>query len=146
MLRIKTLEPEFVQHLPSSFEEGKLYISMEFATAAHACCCGCGSEVITPFAPTDWSMSFDGESISLSPSIGNWYLPCRSHYVIWKGHVIQSRPWSEDQVEAEWSRDRKAKAVYYQSVSDSDPESVAGIDTSTLPSWFARWWRRLPSR
>lgn len=146
LLRIKELEPQFVQHLPKALEDGKLYISMEFATAAHACCCGCGSEVITPFAPTDWSMSFDGEAVSLTPSIGNWYLPCRSHYVIRKGQVLQSRPWSEDQVEAEWSRDRKAKAAYYQPAADSDRESVSPIDAPTPPSWLARWWRRLPNR
>jgi hypothetical protein len=28
-----------------------------FRTAAHCCCCGCGEEVVTPFTPTDWSMT-----------------------------------------------------------------------------------------
>jgi hypothetical protein len=148
------LEPEFVRHLPDTLEDGKLYISMEFATAAHACCCGCGSEVITPFASTDWSMTFDGETVSLSPSIGNWYLPCQSHYVIRKGEVLQGRHWSKEQVEAEWRRDRRAKAAYYQSAADRGSEPGAGeIDAPALAvapktgrSWFSRWWRGLSNR
>jgi acyl-CoA reductase-like NAD-dependent aldehyde dehydrogenase len=34
-----------------------------------------------------WRLSFDGESISLSPSIGNWNFPCESHYWITASQV-----------------------------------------------------------
>ena len=150
MLRIKSLEPEFVHHLPDVLEEGKLYVSMEFATAAHSCCCGCGNEVATPFAPTDWSMSFDGETVSLHPSIGNWYLPCRSHYFVRKGQVFEARPWSVEEVEDEWQRDRLAKAAYYQpSVGVPPDPDTGGTDVPrsnaiSKPSrrWLLRWWRK----
>jgi hypothetical protein len=52
------------------------------------CCCGCGHEVVTPFSPTDWKLTFDCVSVSLYPSIGNWSPPCRAHYFIecgWNG-------------------------------------------------------------
>ena len=88
-MRHKRLEHRFVEHIPEHLEAGILYVSMEYATSAHSCCCGCGEEVVVPFTPTDWKMSFDGETVSLRPSIGNWTLKCRSHYVIDRGKVIE---------------------------------------------------------
>ena len=61
-------------------EEGKIYVSIAYATAVHKCACGCGKEVVTPLSPTDWKLIFDGKTVSLDPSIGNWGFPCRSHY------------------------------------------------------------------
>lgn len=113
MMRHGNLEHRFVQHIPDGLEPGVLYISMEYGTAAHSCCCGCGEEVVTPFTPTDWKMTFDGETVSLNPSIGNWTLACRSHYVIKRGRVIEAGPWTDEQVEAERHRDRAAKARFY---------------------------------
>ena len=113
MIRHKRLEHRFVEHIPERLEAGVLYVSMEYATSAHSCCCGCGEEVVAPFTPTDWKMTFDGETISLRPSIGNWTLKCRSHYVIDRGKVIEAGPWSDEQVEAERRRDRAAKARFY---------------------------------
>jgi len=107
------LEHQFVKHIPEGLEPGVLYVSMEYGTAAHSCCCGCGEEVVTPFTPTDWKMTFDGETVSLNPSIGNWTLACRSHYVIKRGQVIEAGPWTDEQVEAERNRDRAAKAQFY---------------------------------
>ncbi len=65
------LEHRFVERIPRAPEPGVLYISVEYATAAHSCACGCGEEVMTPLTPTDWKMTFDGETVSLSPSVGN---------------------------------------------------------------------------
>jgi Family of unknown function (DUF6527) len=113
MMRHSHLEHRFVQHIPDGLESGVLYISMEYGTAAHRCCCGCGEEVVTPFTPTDWKMTFDGDTVSLSPSIGNWTLACRSHYVIKRGRVIEAGPWTDKQVEAERHRDRAVKARFY---------------------------------
>ena len=42
MMRHKCLEHRFVQHIPRHLEPGVLYVSIEYATAAHTCCCGCG--------------------------------------------------------------------------------------------------------
>jgi hypothetical protein len=51
--------------------DGILYVSMEFATAGRRCCCGCGNEVYRKFSRRDWQIMFDGQSVSLTPSIGN---------------------------------------------------------------------------
>jgi|JI10StandDraft_1071094.scaffolds.fasta_scaffold169508_4 hypothetical protein len=112
-MRHQTLEHRFVRNVPRDLEPGVLYISMDYATAVHPCCCGCGERVVTPFTPTDWHLTFDGESISLHPSVGNWNQKCRSHYVIRRSRVLEAGPWTNAQVEAERRRDKGAKAAYF---------------------------------
>lgn len=107
------LKHEFVESLPRELEEGTIYISIPFATVGHKCCCGCGREVITPLSPTDWELTFDGETVSLDPSIGNWGFPCRSHYWIVRNQVRWARPWSEKQIERGRKRDRAAKESFF---------------------------------
>jgi hypothetical protein len=68
-------------------DQGVVYISIQHAIAVHACACGCGTEVPTPFSPSDWKLTFDGDSVTLAPSIGNWELPCQSHYWIRRNQV-----------------------------------------------------------
>jgi hypothetical protein len=110
---MKQLRHEFVEYLPEALEEGTLYVSMQYATAAHRCACGCGNEVITPLSPTDWKLTFDGRTISLSPSIGNWSFPCRSHYWITRDRVEWAASWSQEEVEAGRAKDRKRKGQYH---------------------------------
>ncbi|MBK1718123.1 DUF6527 family protein [Thiocystis violacea] len=141
MMRHKRLEHRFVEHIPEHLEPGVLYVSIEYATAAHSCCCGCGDEVVTPFTPTDWKMTFDGETVSLRPSIGNWTLKCRSHYVIDCGKVLEAGPWSDEQVETERRRDRAAKARFY-----GRPPKVELHVQPALPKATRGFWRRIWSR
>ena len=111
-----TITHEFVEFVPEQLEEGVLYVSIAYCTAAHQCLCGCGQRVVTPLSPTDWELSFDGRAISLYPSIGSWALPCRSHYWISRGRVRWAGEWSDEQVAAERDADRAAKADYYRRV------------------------------
>ena len=87
MSRTHYLEHRFVQYIPETLDDGVLYVSVEYATASHTCCCGCGNEVVTPIDPAGWTLSFDGVTVSLSPSIGNWQLICQSHYWICRNLV-----------------------------------------------------------
>ena len=80
--------PVFCDQVPSNTEQGKVYVSMKFATAIHLCACGCQNEIVTPFSPKDWNLLFDGKTISLNPSIGNWQLKCHSHYWIKKNQIV----------------------------------------------------------
>lgn len=113
MKRLSTLRPEFVDLIPGAINDGVLYISMKYATARHKCCCGCGNEVATPLTPTDWSLTFDGETVSLNPSIGSWSLPCRSHYWIRRSRVQWAGRWSEKRITAARAADEAAKRKYY---------------------------------
>jgi hypothetical protein len=95
---MKTLKLEFVEFIPEVLSEETLYISMKYKAARHKCACGCGSIVITPLSPNHWKLKYDGKSISLRPSIGNFGFPCRSHYWITNNNVIWEEPWSDEEV------------------------------------------------
>lgn len=95
----KNITHQFVEFIPETLEKDKLYITIEYATASHLCVCGCGNEVVTPFSPTDWKLIFDGETVSLNPSIGNWSFNCKSHYWIKSGRVIFAESWSHERIE-----------------------------------------------
>jgi len=142
MMHHARLEHRFVEHIPETIERGVLFISMDYGTAAHSCCCGCGEEVVTPFTPTDWKMTFDGETVSLHPSIGSWSLACRSHYVIKHGRVIEAEPWTDEQVETERRRDRAAKARHYGAVVPEDSLGSRTTQPTARPASNG-FWRRL---
>jgi hypothetical protein len=122
-MRHKSLEHRFVRTVPRDIEPGVLYVSMDYATAVHSCCCGCGERIVTPFTPTDWKMTFDGETISLHPSVGNWQLRCRSHYVVHEGRVLEAGNWTAAEVAAGLRREQAAKRRYYQQQGSSRPEA-----------------------
>jgi Family of unknown function (DUF6527) len=114
------LQHRFVHYIPEELQPGVLYVSVEFATAAHSCCCGCGEEVVTPLAPHDWQMTFDGETVSLWPSIGNWDYACRSHYVIRRNRVIEAKSWTDEQIAAGRRKDKATKAKFFAEREDTD--------------------------
>ncbi len=149
-MRHETLAHRFVRNVPRELEPGVLFISMDYATAVHSCCCGCGDRVVTPFTPTDWRMTFDGETVSLHPSVGNWNQRCRSHYVIQRSRVLEAGPWSKSQIEAEQRRDQRAKAAFYSArdaaqttrvlPAPTEPEQAAPKDNPPLsPSIWSRF-------
>src|ERR1700744_1434849 len=108
-MRRATMEHRFVEFLPDKMDEGVLYISIKYATAAHKCCSGCGLDVVTPITPTDWTLSFDGDTVSLNPSIGNWSFPCRSHYYIRNNRVLWAGNMTQQKIDAGRVRDRANK-------------------------------------
>lgn len=107
MTRLDTVRPDFVDSFPDPMSPGVLYVSIPYRTCGHLCCCGCGNEVITPLSSARWAMTYDGENVSLWPSIGNWALPCQSHYVIKDGKARWSRGYSADEIAANRDHDRQ---------------------------------------
>ena len=114
MKALSRINHQFVDTIPTELEAGTLYISMAYSTAVHKCCCGCGSEVVTPLSPTDWKLVFDGDTISLDPSIGNWSLDCKSHYWIEESLIKWAPRWSKEEIERGRARDRLAKSQYFE--------------------------------
>lgn len=110
---MKMLQHKFVEFIPEQLEDGILYISLTYCTAIHKCVCGCNNEVVTPFSPTDWKMTFDGETISLSPSIGNWNFDCKSHYWIRNSKIIFARLWSKEEIQNGIEKDEKKKVKFF---------------------------------
>ena len=118
---------QFVEFIPSDLQDGVLYVSMEYGTVVHRCCCGCGRKVVTPLAPHGWQLRYDGEAISLNPSVGNWQFPCRSHYWIRHGKA----DWIRDEDHDGGSRaDESISAPFVQ---DSNEQSFWG--------WLSAKWR-----
>lgn len=113
-VRVKHLLHEFVEYIPTELREGVLYVSIPYATAVHRCCCGCGSEVVTPFSPTDWTVSFDGEAVSLDPSIGNWSFACQSHYWVTRGQVVWAPRWTRKRIATNRAADAVEKRRYFE--------------------------------
>jgi len=135
-MKIKLLEPEFVEFIPSPIQEGVLYVSMQYGTAVHLCCCGCGNKVITPFTPTDWKLTFDGVSVSLSPSIGNWNFKCQSHYWIKRNKIEWSGQMSQKEIEKIRKIDKSSKKAYFLK-DESTSIEVNQIPISKKPSIWA---------
>ena len=147
MIRHKALDHRFVNSFPDPLAPGILYVSLEYGSVAHSCCCGCGEEVVTPLTPTDWHITYDGETITLHPSVGSWTLPCRSHYVIRRNRVIEAPSWSDTEVAAERRRDRQAKARYFDQQAPDICTTTLGapqIEPEVQPlAPQPRWWMRL---
>lgn len=145
----------FVEEIPTTVERGVIYISIDCATAIHRCACGCGQEVVTPFSPTDWRLIFDGESVSLRPSIGNWRFPCRSHYFIDEGLIEWAGAMSDADINRGRMIDRRNKAAYFNKATTVKAPQVDSAEkqlqqrgessnTSKRSSLWAAlkcWWR-----
>lgn len=79
---------EKVDYMPSVSEmkDGVIYISDKYAISGHKCLCGCGELTIMPISPGEWNYQIDESNrLSIRPSVGNYQLPCKSHYIIQKG-------------------------------------------------------------
>lgn len=109
-----TLQYKFVEFIPEVIEEKTIYISIKYCTAVHKCICGCGNEVITPISPTDWELRFDGKTISLSPSIGNWSFECKSHYFITRSKVRHARSWGDWEIVEGRKEDAENKKSFFK--------------------------------
>lgn len=111
---MKSLQHKFVEFIPNEVEEGILYISISYSTAIHKCVCGCGNEVVTPLTPLDWELTFNGETVSLYPSIGNWEFECKSHYWIVKDKVRLASTWPKERIRYKQKQEANERDRYYK--------------------------------
>jgi hypothetical protein len=112
-MKTNTFAPEFVEYIPGHLDNGVLYVSIPYCTAVHKCACGCGNKVVTPISPADWQILFDGEGLSLFPSVGNWGFPCKAHYWISSNKVSWAKAWTPEQIAHGRARERRAHAEYF---------------------------------
>ena len=133
---MNTVKLERVQYLPKQLSPGILYVSEKYSVAGHLCACGCGNKVITPLGPAEWSFSQRDGSPSLWPSIGNWQLPCRSHYIISNGNISWAGAWSEAAILSGRRAEEQRRAAYYEQ------RQPSGIIARTW-AWMVRVWRDL---
>ena len=135
----------FIETLPDTMEENTLYVSMDYATVVHKCCCGCGRQVVTPLNPAGWKLTFDGVGVSLHPSIGNWNFDCKSHYFITDSKVRWAEKWSQEQIDAVQAKDINDLRSFYGKEKDATsakqpihPRPKIGIIARVMRSIFGR--------
>lgn len=156
MSAVDALTPCFVEEVPDALEPGLFYVSLEHGSMMHLCACGCGHEIALPLTPLDWRFTYNGETVSVSPSVGNWSLPCRSHYVIDRGRVRWAEHWTDAQVEAGRRDDKTRKGLRFgkQPAAQDAPKSADPLISDRnadgdqrksvlkgLRVWIDRLWR-----
>lgn len=87
-MALNEFEMQVVHRVPEDLSPGILYVCFDCNVVAHLCACGCGEKIILPIDPGFWSVKYDGETVSVTPSIGNFQYPCKSHYWINENKVI----------------------------------------------------------
>jgi hypothetical protein len=70
-VKLKQLRHQFIDEAPDQLDAGILYVSMPYRTTLNLCCCGCGNQVTLPLRPTARRLSYDGDTITMLPSVGN---------------------------------------------------------------------------
>ena len=100
MSRVTNLKTVFLKTMPpdEDMEHGVIYVSIPFQLAIHLCACGtCRQQTVTPLNlfPEDsrgWNYFVSGEQpdllVTLTPSIGNFQMPCKSHYYVTLGQIV----------------------------------------------------------
>lgn len=126
-MRQDRVEAQFVDFVPDALDPGVLYISIPYGAVVHSCCCGCGENVSTPLSPAQWNFTFDGEHISLSPSVGSGSLACNSHYFITRNEVRWARSLSKAETAASLRHDHEVAAEHLA------PQPAP---TPAAPSWW----------
>jgi Family of unknown function (DUF6527) len=131
------IELQRVHYMPKELQPGVLYVSEEFGTAAHLCACGCGSKIRTPLGPTEWTFEETVNGPTLRPSIGNWQLPCQSHYWIIGGEVIWAPKWKPEEIAAGRRTEEERRRAYYDAL-----DRKRGGTLRRLWRWVKRLFER----
>jgi len=97
---------QHVEYMPTVLEPGVLYVADEFGAAAHLCACGCGRRY-EPRLVRPSGGSKKRQRAKPVPSIGNWQLPCRSHYWIQQGEVRWAAQWTPEEIAAGQSGEQR---------------------------------------
>ena len=141
-MKLRQITPEFVDEIPRELDRDKLYVCIRFCAVTHLCACGCNIEINTPLHPTGWTILYNGDSVSLFPSVGNWSENCQSHYWITNNKIHWAAKWSRRKIEqTRIARDREL-GLYFGT--DTDHRSARSV-LKYLPmfklmrSWLARF-------
>lgn len=116
MQKLTKLRLARVHYVPRDLEPGLLYVAEEFGAAVHLCACGCGSKVSTPLGPTEWALEETVSGPSLTPSVGSWQLPCKSHYFVRGGNIVWAGEWTPAQIAAGRRTEEKRRRAYYDAL------------------------------
>jgi len=117
---------EPVVRIPEQLEDGVIYVSDEYEIAALKCACGCGHKVTLLLGDGHDVRNLGGHA-DVSPSIGVWDAPCRSHFFVKHGNVRWAERWSDEKIRAAMGR-----------------QLSRHVERTTLRQpWYARAWKWL---
>jgi hypothetical protein len=83
-------------------------------------------------------LTYDGTSISLHPSIGNWGFDCQSHYWIERSQVVWAPRMSGEQIAWARIKDRLGKAKKYGGASGF---CTCLMEEAKSPAFWKHLWR-----
>jgi hypothetical protein len=137
-MKRQRIEHRFVEMVPAELEDGVLYVSLRYRTVVHLCACGCGNKVVTPIRPPRWHLKFDGDSVSLWPSVGSWQFPCRSHYWVKENRIDWAPAWTDAQIARGRARDESDMRLYYEERTPAADRIGAGRGSTARRRWRDR--------
>jgi hypothetical protein len=78
---------EYVTLMPDyeTSKENVIYVSILYSCAIHKCLCGCGAKTVTPLTKGEWTLTENDKGVTMTPSIYNRGMDCKSHYIITNG-------------------------------------------------------------
>lgn len=120
---IDNIKLQEVYYIPKQLEQGVLYISDTFSVGVHLCACGCLNKVVTPLGKIEWEFTKENGKPSLHPSIGNWQLPCKSHYWVNNGKIVWSDQWTEEEIVEAYKTEEKVREIFYKENNKSNKAS-----------------------
>lgn len=124
------VEHTYVRSIPEQLASNTLYVSRKYDLVVHLCMCGCGSRVVTPLGPAEWSLREHAGKITLWPSIASSGQTCRSHYLITNSEV-------------RWLPRLTSGQQYRAFVRD---ERDLAVDLERARPWWRRWWPSITPR
>lgn len=114
-MKLISIQPLYIESIPSELEEGVLYISKKYRTTSHLCPCGCGERIALPIKPGGWRLATNSDGlVSLSPSVGNFSVECNSHYFITDNRIEWAREWSEEEIQQGRQADLEVRVNHYE--------------------------------
>lgn len=113
---MKKINLKHVQYIPNELDPDILYVANEFDIAVHLCPCGCSSKIKTPLGSTEWALKETPDGPTLRPSIGNWQIPCQSHYWITKGEIKWAEKWDKERIRRGREFEETRRESYYESL------------------------------
>ena len=111
---IKEFVVEKVISMPLTLQERILYVSLENEVVGHLCPCGCGNKVLIRIGKAGWDYTEDKGKVTLYQSLGNWELPCHSHYWIRKNKIKWAGKWTDEEIEEGRQSDIEKKRQYFE--------------------------------
>ena len=90
-------------------------------------------------------MIYNGETISLKPSVGNWSFDCKSHYWIINNDVEWSSKWSDEKIRKVRKMESSERQEYYTNKNSEniDNDSSDLIDIPVSKPIKKRWFQNL---